>query len=87
MARRLQAQQLTLSRHIAELELQLGVPLFKRTGRAVTPTFTGLAIAEAARQVEGGASELTRILAKSRGATTNTASQRPGWACSIRFGG
>jgi len=71
-ARRLQAQQPTLSRHIAELELQLGAPLFERTGRGVTPTATGLAIAEAARQMEEGASALARSLAKSRGATTGT---------------
>jgi len=69
-ARRLQAQQPTLSRHIAELELQLGAPLFERTGRGVTPTATGLAIAEAARQMEEGASALARSLAKSRDATT-----------------
>lgn len=71
-ARRLQAQQPTLSRHIAELEVQLGAPLFERTGRGVTPTATGLAIAEAARQMEDGASALARSLAKSRDATTGT---------------
>jgi DNA-binding transcriptional LysR family regulator len=71
-ARRLQAQQPTLSRHIAELELQLGAPLFERTGRGVTPTATGLAIAEAARQMEEGASALARSLAKSRDTTTGT---------------
>ena len=37
-ARRLGAQQPTLSRHVAELEAQLGTPLFERTGRGVTPT-------------------------------------------------
>jgi hypothetical protein len=36
-ARRLNAQQPTLSRHVAELEAQLGAPLFERTGRGVTP--------------------------------------------------
>lgn len=71
-ARRLQAQQPTLSRHIAELELQLGAPLFERTGRGVIPTAAGLAIAEAARQMEDGASALARSLAKSRDATTGT---------------
>ncbi len=71
-ARRLQAQQPTLSRHIAELELQLGAPLFERTGRGVTPTATGLAIAEAARQMEEGAIALARSLAKSRDAATGT---------------
>ena len=71
-ARRMQAQQPTLSRHIAELELQLGAPLFERTGRGVVPTATGLAIADAARQMEEGASALARSLAKSRDATTGT---------------
>ena len=71
-ARRMRAQQPTLSRHIAELELQLGAPLFERTGRGVSPTATGLAIAEAARQMEEGAGALARSLAKSRDATTGT---------------
>ena len=71
-ARRMQAQQPTLSRHIAELELQLGAPLFERTGRGVVPTATGLAIADAARQMEEGASALARSLVKSRDATTGT---------------
>jgi len=71
-ARRLHAQQPTLSRHIAELEMQLGAPLFERTGRGVTPTATGLAIAESARQMEEGASALARSLIKSRDATTGT---------------
>ena len=71
-ARRLNAQQPTLSRHIAELELQLGAPLFERTGRGVTPTAAALAIAEAARQMEAGALALARGLATSRSAETGT---------------
>jgi DNA-binding transcriptional LysR family regulator len=71
-ARRLQAQQPTLSRHIAELETQLGVPLFERTGRGVTPTAAGLAIAEAARQMQVGAEQLSRTLARSREATSGS---------------
>ena len=71
-ARRLKAQQPTLSRHIAELEAQLGVPLFERTGRGVTPTAAALAIADAARQMQDGAGALARSLAKSRDATTGT---------------
>lgn len=47
-ARSLSAQQPTLSRHVAELEAQLGTPLFERTGRGVVPTAAALAIAEAA---------------------------------------
>jgi DNA-binding transcriptional LysR family regulator len=71
-ARRLQAQQPTLSRHIAQLEAQLGVPLFERTGRGVVPTTAGQAIADAARQMQGGAKQLDRTLARSREATTGT---------------
>ena len=54
-ARKLGAQQPTLSRHVAELEAQLGAPLFERTGRGVMPTAAALAIADAARQMEDGA--------------------------------
>jgi DNA-binding transcriptional LysR family regulator len=71
-ARTLQAQQPTLSRHIAELEAQLGLPLFERTGRGVTPTAAALAIADAARQMQGGAEQLARTLARSREATGGT---------------
>lgn len=62
-ARRIGAQQPTLSRHIAELEVQLGVPLFERTGRGVAPTAAALAIAESARQMQDGAEALSRVLA------------------------
>ena len=68
-ARRLKAQQPTLSRHVAELEAQLGVPLFERTGRGVVPTAAALAIADAARQMDDGAASLGRALAKTRDAT------------------
>ena len=71
-ARKLQAQQPTLSRHVAELEAQLGVPLFERTGRGVTPTAAALAIADAARQMESGADSLARALAVQSEATTGT---------------
>lgn len=68
-ARRLKAQQPTLSRHVAELEAQLGVPLFERTGRGVVPTAAALAIADSARQMDEGAASLARALAKNRDAT------------------
>ena len=71
-ARRLSAQQPTLSRHIAELESQLGVPLFERTGRGVVPTQAGLAIADAARQMQGGAEQLAHTLARNRESTSGT---------------
>ena len=68
-ARKLGARQPTLSRHVAELEAQLGAPLFERTGRGVTPTALALAIADAARQMEDGADALGRALAGRRAAT------------------
>lgn len=71
-ARRTGAQQPTLSRHIAELELQLGAPLFERTGRGVSPTAAGLAIADAARQMQQGAETLVRTLAGQRDRATGT---------------
>jgi DNA-binding transcriptional LysR family regulator len=71
-ARRTGAQQPTLSRHIAELELQLGAPLFERTGRGVNPTAAGLAIADAARQMQQGAESLVRTLAGQRDRATGT---------------
>jgi DNA-binding transcriptional LysR family regulator len=61
-ARALHAHQPTLSRHVAELEAQLGTPLFERTGRGVTPTAAALGIADAARQMEAGANAMSRSL-------------------------
>jgi DNA-binding transcriptional LysR family regulator len=71
-ARKLGAQQPTLSRHVAELEAQLGAPLFERTGRGVTPTAAGLAIADAARQMAAGADQLAQQLAGRRDATAGS---------------
>ena len=71
-ARKLGAQQPTLSRHVAELEAQLGAPLFERTGRGVTPTAAALAIADAARQMQDGAEALSRRLALQRETTSGS---------------
>ncbi len=71
-ARRLRAQQPTLSRHVAELETQLGTPLFERTGRGVVPTVAALAIADAARQMQTGAQQLSQELVRRRDVTTGT---------------
>lgn len=71
-ARTLQAQQPTLSRHIAELEVQLGTPLFERTGRGVVPTAAALAIADAARRMQQGAEALKGQLQRRREATGGT---------------
>lgn len=65
-AKRLPARQPTLSRHVAELESQLGVPLFERTGRGVVPTAAALAIADAARRMADGAAALQQQLQRKR---------------------
>jgi len=71
-ARRIGAQQPTLSRHIAELEQQLRTPLFERTGRGVVPTAAALVIADAAREMRAGAELLERTLTRRREASTGT---------------
>jgi DNA-binding transcriptional LysR family regulator len=68
-AKRLGAQQPTVSRHVAELEAQLGAPLFERTGRGVAPTAAALAIADPARAMEDAALAVSRRLAGARSAT------------------
>ena len=55
----------TLGRHLLELEVQLGVVLFERTGRGLVPTQQALQLATYAREIESQASSLYR-LAKSR---------------------
>ena len=71
-ARVLKTSQPTLGRHIAELETQLGVVLFERTGRGLVPTATALQLAEAARGMEAGATQLTRMLTGAQAQTTGT---------------
>ena len=61
-ARVLKTSQPTVGRHIAELESQLGVVLFERTGRGLVPTATALQLADAARDMEAGALQLVRTL-------------------------
>jgi DNA-binding transcriptional LysR family regulator len=61
-ARLLRVSQPTLGRHIAQLESQLGVVLFERTGRGLVATTTALQLAEAARGMETSALQLTRTL-------------------------
>jgi DNA-binding transcriptional LysR family regulator len=67
-ARALGASQPTLGRHVAELEAQLGVVLFERTGRGLVPTGDALRLADAARAMESGAHQLARATAKSEAA-------------------
>lgn len=59
-ARVLSSTQPTIGRHIAELEAQLGVLLFERTGRGLLPTPTALQLAAAARAMDSAANELSR---------------------------
>ncbi len=68
-ARHGSARQPTLSRHIAELEAQLGVPLFERTGRGLAPTAAAHTIAAPARRMEEAAAAVARSLAGARSAT------------------
>jgi DNA-binding transcriptional LysR family regulator len=71
-ARHLKMSQPTLGRHIAELESQLGVVLFERTGRGLLPTATALQLAEAARSMEAGALLLERTLSGVQTQTSGT---------------
>ena len=71
-ARLLKTSQPTLGRHIAELESQMGVVLFERTGRGLVPTATALQLAESARAMEAGALQLTRTLKRTQLQTTGT---------------
>lgn len=61
-SRRLKQSQPTLGRHISVLEAQLGVALFERTGRGLSPTAAALAIATHARHMQGNADALHRTL-------------------------
>jgi DNA-binding transcriptional LysR family regulator len=78
-AKVLKTSQPTVGRHVAELESQLGVVLFERTGRGLQPTTVALSLAESARAMESGALQLSRRLssaqAKVQGTVRITASQ------------
>lgn len=69
-ARQLHSSQPTVGRHIAELEGQLGVVLFERTGRGVLPTEAALRLADSARAMQAGADQLARSVT---GAARSTA--------------
>jgi DNA-binding transcriptional LysR family regulator len=53
--------QTTLGRHIAELEQQLNVVLFERTGRGLQATANALALAQAAQTMRDGANSFFRL--------------------------
>ena len=59
-ARATGVSQPTLGRHIAELESQLKLVLFERTGRGLQPTAPALELAEAAQAMEAGAASFSR---------------------------
>lgn len=59
-SRALHVSQPTLGRHIAELESQLGVALFERTGRGLRATEMAARLSQAARSMEAGAQDLAR---------------------------
>jgi DNA-binding transcriptional LysR family regulator len=61
-ARHLGSSQPTLGRHVAELERQLGMVLFERTGRGLVPTQVGLSIADHARAMADNADAIGRVL-------------------------
>ena len=60
-ARATGVSQPTLGRHIAELESQLNLLLFERTGRGLQATSQALALAEAARAMHAGAADFSRL--------------------------
>ncbi len=71
-ARVLRTSQPTVGRHIAELESQLGVLLFERTGRGLVPTATALKLSDAARGMEAGALQLAQTLSGTQTQTSGT---------------
>jgi DNA-binding transcriptional LysR family regulator len=64
-AQRIGATQPTLSRHIRELETQLGVTLFRRSAQGLEPTESGLALIEDA-QAMGRAADALLLKASGR---------------------
>jgi len=71
-AKALNASQPTIGRHIAELESQLGVVLFERTGRGLLPSATALRLAESARAMEAGADQLARSVSGAEAGVSGT---------------
>lgn len=71
-ARVLQSSQPTIGRHIAELESQLGVVLFERTGRGLKPLAMALRLADSARAMESSAHQLQRSVSSLDEAVSGT---------------
>lgn len=71
-SRRLGFSQPTVGRQISELESQLGLVLFERTGRGLSPTASGLQLADAARAMETGALQLARQVSGAQAQVSGT---------------
>lgn len=71
-SRALGTTQPTIGRHIAELERQLDVVLFERTGRGLLPTETALRMSESAHAMQDHALQLGRGISQARSAITGT---------------
>ena len=71
-ARVLRLSQPTLGRHIAEMEAALGLPLFTRQPRGLTPTEGATALLPHARAMRDAAAALTLAAAGQDGAITGT---------------
>lgn len=71
-ARSLGAQQSTLSRHLAELEAQLGQPLFERTSRGLHATDAAQLVAQFSRQMEDMANQMALSLTARASTATGT---------------
>lgn len=63
-ARKLGSYQPTLSRQIGELERQLGVPLFERTGRGLATTRLGQRLEPIARAMAASAGEIASAITR-----------------------
>ena len=71
-ARALNSSQPTIGRHIAELETQLGVVLFERTGRGLLPSEMALRLADSARAMETSALQLARKVSVAQSGVSGT---------------
>lgn len=71
-SRRLRATQTTISRHITQLETQLGCALFERTGRGLMPTRAAQRIALEAQRMADGAHAVARALSDVRESISGT---------------
>lgn len=71
-ARQLHSSQPTIGRHVKELEAQLDLVLFERTGRGLLPTEAALRLADSARTMQSGADQLARSVVGSDRSASGT---------------